>query len=257
MESAPLSLQWPLRESEALFAGGVDLYTRAGPIDLLRLVPSPSPRATVHAQLKRPPAAASPWLDLRDAEFGNDPFPHVVAPEAIRGELADKLASVLASDLRWTENDGGFYSALECDLRAVGSNSAAAVLFAPAALSSLEVQASAIFNTPLRLVGAIAGHRLDVGRGIGLHTDRPSEDAETHRILFTICDPLSPDAGGHFLLADGPRGEDVRGIIPLRHNTAIAFALTAFSHHGVTIMRAGVRFSVVFSFARAPELAAT
>lgn len=230
--------------------GGLDLYMRGGGTRDLSALRCVAPRCSQSGtMLSHTTRGVSAWLNLAEVELAVDPYPYLIAVRAMRPQLADHLLKFLRDRARWCVNDGGFYRARECDLLTERIPPELAHLVSPHALQELSDQASLIFGEKLRVTGAVAGHRLDVGQGIGLHSDHPKPGEETHRLLITLAEAPTERGGGHFVLFSSREAETMRRIIPLRHNEAIAFALTERSYHAVTVVRSQCRFSIVFSFA--------
>jgi len=246
---APLSLSLPSPQL-ARYQGGTEIYDRArASIDLMVCASEnqTEPHSALLA-LDAEAAAGTPWLDASEVETDADPFPYLIAAPALAPAQADAFLHWLEATPDWHLNDGGFYAAFECDLARRKAPDRIANLFSPAALAALEEQATRMFGLPLVLSGAIAAHRMDVGQGIGVHTDTPRPEEETHRLVIILARNQDAAAGGHFVLLSGRRPASARRFIPLAHNTAIAFPLTEASFHAVTTLRSGCRFSIVFSF---------
>lgn len=232
----------------AAFAGGADIYRRSGErADLttqqFRVAPPPTrPPLDHHA------ATGTLWLNPSEIESSADPFPHLVGAPAMERSRADELLAWLESLTNWPLNDGGFYASFEKDLLREKPPAGLAPMFSDDARAAFARQAERIFGTPLEMSDVIAAHQMQTGHGIGIHTDMPRPEEETHRILIVLARPMPAATGGHFVMLSGADASFARRFIPIAHNTAIAFPLSDASHHAVTTLRAGRRFSIVFSF---------
>lgn len=236
----------------AEFGGGLSIFTRSGShVDLVSCeLSSALPDYHAFAELDASAAKGSDWLNAFDIAHSCLPFPHIVAKPALADSAADRLVAWLDSIHAWRLNDGGFYSALEINLLSRQLPSGLAHLCSAQGRTKLESQASRLFRKRLRLSNVIAVHRMDAGHGIGIHSDRPDSEQETHRLVVTLV-PKQFTSGGHFIMLAGPVAADARRLVPLQHNVAIAFPLSAKSYHAVTNIQVGRRYSVVISFGSA------
>jgi 2OG-Fe(II) oxygenase superfamily len=201
------------------------------------------------------------WSALSRLAWRRRPYPHAVGEQLFVPELVDAWLRTLETVSMWRPQDGGFYAA---DAIAITPSDAPDAMMRemlqPAGLRMLEDAASTLFETTLRLHGPVIAHRMQPGQGVGIHSDKPAEGEETHRIVvFLARVPRPADEGGHFLVLDGPTVSHARGIIELTPNTAVAFSLNDESYHAVTSVIRGTRFSLVLSFRGVPpdEAAAT
>src|SRR5262249_13999603 len=96
----------------------------------------------------------------------------------------------------------------------------------------------------------IAAHKLIPQQGIGVHTDRPQDGSETHRLVIHLNRGFVDSYGGHLIFFDDQKGQRVRKIIRPLHNSAVAFESSARSYHAVSNVLHGIRYSLVFSLWR-------
>jgi hypothetical protein len=225
-----------------LFADGLTLHCRTGkPIDL-----AAHKLALIGAEPLPPGKGANAWDCLRHAEKRTTPYDHSLLDDVL--PCADALLEWLEQTSRWHEHRQGFYNADVISLDAIEPPHICNALLNHDGRIQLESAASEMFGRTLRLHGPICAHRLTAGQGIGIHTDTPLPGEETHRIVLLLARDRAFQDGGHFVMLSDRVPHSARLIVPLQHNTAIAFRLTSNSYHAVTTIVRGTRFSVVASF---------
>lgn len=92
----------------------------------------------------------------------------------------------------------------------------------------------------------VSAHRLTPGEGIGVHTDRPANGTETHRLVVHLNRRFEDGYGGHLLLLGGRELEDLQAIVRPMHNSAVGFGLSERSWHAVNDISGGTRYSLIF-----------
>jgi len=232
----------------AAFGPGLGVFARSGAsIDLARIpfaldLVSPVPGLV---SSRRNPCG---WSGLRHLNWFDDPFRHALADRPLTPSIADALLEWLEGIPAWSLNDGGFFRSWELALDRLTPPPQCRVMFQPEGLAELEQSAAALFSQPIRLHGPIVAHRMEPGQGVGVHSDKPTQGDETHRIVVQLSRPAGLADGGHVVLLAGERPGLARRILPRAHNTAIAFRLGEHSPHAITRVRAGMRYSIVPSF---------
>lgn len=180
------------------------------------------------------------------------PFPHFRAALALDAEIADLALAWLRDEAPWTLRVEDFYEQHEISLLDRSPGGAASALVSE---QFVETVRSAIATglpgaDDLELVGVCA-HRLTAGQTIRIHNDHIG-DQETHRLLLQLNDGWDGDQGGLLLLFDGDVPETLVDVILPEHRSAFAFEISARSHHAVSTIKSGQRFTVVYTFRRRP-----
>lgn len=197
-----------------------------------------------------PAAGLSPWLSASRIERHTQPYLHYQADDTLTACHADELLRWLEQLDGWTSTTGAFYQVREIDLTQVEPPEGLADIFSPAALSALREQLGPLFGCHFQRRMRIVAHLMNSGHGAGIHSDDPRGIEETHRMIITLGWRSPVGRGGLFgVFARRSPASLVRLIAPL-HNRCVLFEATDRSHHAVTDVRRGARFSIVLSFWR-------
>ena len=183
-------------------------------------------------------------------DFREEPFPHLLISEIFPPDRAEALLGWLETGARWRFQQTSFYQQYSCsniaDL-ADGDDKLLGAAFLTAQRQCLERTFDVALD-PRRIYAC--AHRLIRGTGIGIHTDRPGEGRETHRLVAHFTRDFSDANGGHLMFFRAHDFRALHSIVRPLHNSAAAFALSDGSFHAVNDVMAGVRYSIVFSFWR-------
>jgi hypothetical protein len=93
----------------------------------------------------------------------------------------------------------------------------------------------------------VVAHKLLPGQRIAIHNDHLVGE-ETHRLTVQLNRGLSDEDGGFFMLFNSRDAADVHGVLRPASNTAIAFEISTESHHAVSRLHGGERYTLVYSF---------
>jgi hypothetical protein len=180
-------------------------------------------------------------------ERATDPFPFAVFPSFFEEATAATLLDHLSNATAWRLHKKGFYD-YRFDSRARDSDVLPANL-----LTGVQKCVEAALDTQLSARVLVYFHCLLPGQSIWLHTDDPANPGSlgpTHRIVVHLNRHWSEDSGGQLVFFGSRNARDVRRVFPALHNYAVAFALSDRSYHGVTEVRSGSRYTIVFSFCK-------
>ncbi|WP_310106532.1 cyclophane-containing peptide 2OG-Fe(II) oxygenase YhhC [Sphingomonas sp. BE138] len=185
--------------------------------------------------------------DLAQAESSTTPFPHFISPDVISSDVAGAALRWLRDDAQWELRVEDFYEQHELDLTFATGDGIAA-LAAPEFVAAIRDAAAALLPTEgeLELVGVTA-HRLTAGQTIRIHNDHIGKD-ETHRVLIQLNEGWKPENGGFLMLFSDDRPEAVAEVVAPAPASAFGFRISATSHHAVSTVRGGERFTVVYTF---------
>jgi Rps23 Pro-64 3,4-dihydroxylase Tpa1-like proline 4-hydroxylase len=93
----------------------------------------------------------------------------------------------------------------------------------------------------------VSAHKLTSGQTIRIHNDWIGGE-ETHRLLIQLNDGWSIENGGLLMLFGSRAPEDVRSITEPAHGSGFAFEISERSFHAVSTIKAGQRFTLVYTF---------
>ena len=188
-----------------------------------------------------------PVVDLSSACIETDPFPFSVVPNALCEDIEQAALSWFEQAAPWRLTEASFYSQYEFDMRNLELPSNIAMLAADATLSTIRELMSELFRRRLGTTVDITAHRLTAGQRIRIHDDC-LEGGETHRLVLQLNRRWTAGDGGHLLLFGGREPEDVRVILAPMSKQALLFEISHRSHHAVSKVVRGERYSIVYSF---------
>jgi Rps23 Pro-64 3,4-dihydroxylase Tpa1-like proline 4-hydroxylase len=209
----------------------------------------PSPGSAVPARTRWP-------VGFEGARYEPSPFPHFYARRAIEPEFAERLLRWFETGAPWKaylEKD--FYETYALDLRKVPLPEALSVLLDPELGARLASQVGSMFGSSLDGFIDVEAHKQVPGHVIRVHNDTGME--VSHRVVVQLTRAWKPEDGGVLLFLHdnacerfGPEDR----VYPPVEGSAAGFVISESSHHAVTEIKGGERYTLVFSF-RAPGVA--
>jgi hypothetical protein len=189
---------------------------------------------------------------LADVRLTTTPFPHFVLPNLFDDATAESVLHWLEDDAPWAIESRGFYLHHGCsNLAPLVAGSPAAVVAAPETFRLMRQHLERIFGVALSGDHfEVAAHRMLPGHRIRVHTDSPNHGTETHRFLINLNSQFDDAHGGHLVLLDMHAPDESAIIVRPLHNSAVAMEFSDHSWHCVDEIRAGKRYSLVYSFWR-------
>lgn len=188
-----------------------------------------------------------PYTLLVPAESVDAPFRYFLAARCLSPETEAALLEWFEGDAPWRLVETDFYEQFEFDLRDADLPQPLGELVAPDTLDGLRLRMEAALGDPLGPDVQAVAHRLDPGQRIAIHND-VREGGETHRLTIQLNRGLADEDGGFFMLFGSDDPSDVHRILRPVSGSAIGFAIDASSHHAVSRLHGGTRFTLVFSF---------
>jgi hypothetical protein len=175
-----------------------------------------------------------------------DPFAHLAIPECLDAQVANGLLHWFERSAPWALVRHDFYEQYEFAL-SPGLHPASDRLIGGHAQPSVSQEMEGLFAARFKTPPKIIAHRLVPGQRIDIHNDN-LPGGETHRLLIQLNRGLSDEDGGLLMLFSSERATDVAKILRPIHRSAVAFAISDRSHHAVSRMHGGERFTLVYSF---------
>ena len=188
-----------------------------------------------------------PVVDLSKARLETDPFPFSVVPDALCDDIEQATLSWFEQAAPWRLTEESFYSQHEFDMRDIELPSEIAQLAADTTLAAMRELISKLFHRRLGTTVDMAAHRLMAGQRIRIHDDY-LEAGETHRVIVQLNRGWTAGDGGYLLLFGGREPEDVRVALAPMSKQALLFEISHRSHHAVSEVVRGERYSIVYSF---------
>ena len=188
-----------------------------------------------------------PVVDLSSARLETDPFPFSVVPEALRNDIEQATLLWFERAAPWNLTEESFYSQYEFDMCNVELPCDMAQLATDTTFAAMRELVSELFQRKLRPKVDVTAHRLTAGQRIRIHDDY-LEGGETHRLILQLNRGWAVGDGGHLLLFRGREPEDVRVVLAPVSKQALIFEISHRSHHAVSKLVRGERYSIVYSF---------
>ncbi len=188
-----------------------------------------------------------PYARLEPVESATVPFRYFVAEHCLDAAIEPVLLNWLETDAPWALVEADFYEQFEFDLRDAELPPALACLVDPDMLARLRQKMEQALGDALTPHVQLVAHRLDPGQRIAIHNDM-REGGETHRLTIQLNRGLDDADGGFFMLFNSDDAEDINRILRPVSGSAIGFAISPASHHAVSRLHGGNRFTLVYSF---------
>lgn len=175
------------------------------------------------------------------------PFEHFALSGALGEQESEAVLTWLETSAPWRLKVTSFYeqyefSLLDCELppvinELVGSN----------IVQKVRSKVEAVFKARLDDRCDVTAHKLVRGQRIRIHNDYiPGQ--ETHRVLVQLNRGWLDENGGILMLFGSDDAADLAKAFRPRHDSSFAFAIGPTSHHAVTPIMSGDRYTLVFSF---------
>lgn len=184
---------------------------------------------------------------LSSPYFSTAPFPHFAVNSALGNDASENILKWLETSAPWKLKIAEFYeqfefSILDCELPSEIQN-----FFSNENLAKLRFRLEQIFGIKLSNKQDIAAHKLVQGQRIRIHNDYiPGQ--ETHRVLVQLNRGWQDEFGGILLLFGSDDSKDIKKAFRPIHDSCVAFEISPSSHHAVTPIVSGERYTLVFSF---------
>jgi Rps23 Pro-64 3,4-dihydroxylase Tpa1-like proline 4-hydroxylase len=191
---------------------------------------------------------ASPAVfDFAPFDVFDRPFFYALSARAFDGDFVDQLLSWLETAAPWRLVETDFYEQFEFSFVDAELPQNIAALKERPLMDVLAAKAESLFGVKLSSRVDATAHRLVSGQRIRIHNDYIPA-GETHRILIQLNRGWEDADGGFLLFFNSANPRDVHRVLPPFNNTAVAFAISPDSHHAVSVVNGGVRYTLVYSF---------
>lgn len=175
------------------------------------------------------------------------PYPHFVSPRFYGDRFAQTLLTWLESDeAGWSLKETSLFAQYELGFTKFKHCAQIKGLWDATVLARLRDYVSCAVGAPVSGRINISAHKLLAGQHASIHTD--NDPAETHRIVVQLNRGRADDSGGNLILLSGPMPSDMAVVFKQVSNCAVGFGLGAASYHAVGRVRAGTRFTVIYTF---------
>jgi Rps23 Pro-64 3,4-dihydroxylase Tpa1-like proline 4-hydroxylase len=186
-------------------------------------------------------------LQLSSVETFSKPFPYLISPEAFSKDVSLEILDWLETDAPWGLVETNFYEQYEFSFADAHVPAHLSFLQEDIFLGGLKARIECLFQGALSERIDLTAHKLIPGQRIRIHNDFiPGQ--ETHRLLIQFNRRWTESDGGFLLLFNSSDPADVHKIFCPIHNSVVGLAITPGSHHAVSTIHGGERFTLVYSF---------
>jgi len=178
------------------------------------------------------------------------PFPHAHLPDLLPQQIANATLDWFRKTAPWRLLVASFYEQYEFSLLGDPPPQGLERLTDGDFIAELASLLQAEFGERDRLdLVDIAAHKLVSGQIIRIHNDFIDTE-ESHRILIQLNEGWQIENGGLLMLFGSDDPEDVQVVILPRHGSCFAFEISPTSHHAVSRIHKGDRYTLVYTFKR-------
>ncbi|MCZ2337667.1 MAG: 2OG-Fe(II) oxygenase [Chitinophagales bacterium] len=190
---------------------------------------------------------------LNKVDFKDTPFKFFSSSPSTDEKTILTWLNWFESYAPWRLVETDFYEQYEFSLFDVSLPECVSSLVGEDTLSNLRVQVEDLFDVRLSSYVEVVAHKLVKGQTIRIHNDfRNIKDRETHRVLLQLNRNFDDSNGGFLMIFRGKEPEDLVEIIEPISSSVQGFEISAESHHAVSTIHSGERFTVVYSFREVP-----
>ena len=186
-------------------------------------------------------------LNLSSVERFSRPFDYFLSPQALRDDVSSPLLDWFETNAPWKLVETDFYEQYEFSFWDVEAPPELLILREPDFLNQLKTKVENLFKVELANDIDVAAHKLIPGQRIRLHNDFIAGE-KTYRLLIQLNRGCKDEDGGLLLLFNSADPADIHKAFRPIHNDAIGFVVSPTSNHAVSIVNAGERFTLVYSF---------
>jgi Rps23 Pro-64 3,4-dihydroxylase Tpa1-like proline 4-hydroxylase len=186
-------------------------------------------------------------LNFSPFEVYSEPFSYAVSARAFDDGVSANILTWLESEAPWKLVETDFYEQFEFNFLDAELPAALTFLRKQTFIDSMSSEIRKLFGVSLSGIVDATAHRLLPGQRIRIHNDF-IPGAETHRLLIQMNRGWEDRDGGFLLFFNSQDPGDVHKVFRPVHNSAVAFAISPSSHHAVTVVHGGERYTLVYSF---------
>ena len=190
---------------------------------------------------------ADSMFNFSTCQMCTAPFKYFIAGEAFSRSVSLLLLDWLESHAPWKLVITDFYEQYECNFLDVRLPAHLFFLQEQAFLDDVKERMEEVFQVSLSPRVDQSAHKLIPGQRIRLHNDFiPGQ--ETHRLLIQLNRSWTDEKGGLLIFFNSSNPADVHRLFLPVHNRVVGFAISPDSHHAVSTVHSGERFTLVYSF---------
>ncbi|WP_135458911.1 cyclophane-containing peptide 2OG-Fe(II) oxygenase YhhC [Vibrio echinoideorum] len=186
---------------------------------------------------------------FKNVKFYDTPYKHFTSSSNLNEKTIQELLSWLDLEAPWKLVETDFYEQYELSLNSSDNLGEAKFLIDQDTLSQLRAQVESLFKVNIEEKVEVVAHKLVKGQTIRVHNDYLQEDhRETHRVLLQISKEFKESNGGYLMTFNGPNSDDLNSVIPPIPGSIQGFEISQNSHHAVSTVHGGVRYTIIYTF---------
>ncbi len=186
-------------------------------------------------------------LEVSEISLSTKPFRYFSAISFFNKTCASKMLDWFEADAPWKLVEKEFYeqyefsfldASLPDDLKWLGETDS---------LDYVRSTIERIFDVRVSKKVDLTAHKLVIGQTIRIHNDFiPGQ--ESYRLVTQLNRGWEPKNGGFLILFNRDDPSDINKVITPIHESCFGFEISAHSHHAVSTIHSGERYTVVYSF---------
>ena len=188
-----------------------------------------------------------PLVDIRSVRMKDKPFSCFTIENAVSELIEQRLLAWFEQSAPWKLRVADFYEQYEFSFDDLVLPADIQPVFSSSSVQQIRHEMEKHFRTKLRANVEITAHQLTNNQTIRVHNDFRS-NGETHRFLIQLNRGWEEQNGGYLMLFRGDSVESVDCIIPPYSRSGFGFEISHSSHHAVSKVHSGNRYTIVFSF---------
>ncbi|WP_422447592.1 MULTISPECIES: cyclophane-containing peptide 2OG-Fe(II) oxygenase YhhC [unclassified Endozoicomonas] len=182
-------------------------------------------------------------------ELKTKPFKYFFGTSSSRKENILSWIEWFEDSAPWELVETDFYEQYEFSLLHTDLPEKISHLSSDETLAQLTNTIESIFKVKLSDKVDVIAHKLVAGQTIRVHNDFiDKEGRETHRILFQLNRNYTKHSGGLLIFFEDPENDKWSDIIEPISASVQGFEISKNSHHAVSTVHDGERYTIVYSF---------
>jgi len=189
---------------------------------------------------------------IRDIKFYEEPYRFFSSAPNIEKERLLDWVGWFENSAPWHLVETDFYEQYEFSLLDEDLPLCVQYLASKETLNQLILFVEKEFNVELSPSVDVVAHKLVKGQTIKIHNDfLTGKTRETHRVLLQLNRAYREENGGLLMIFSRSNPESLSEVIEPISGSVQGFEISKKSHHAVSTVHSGERYTVVYSFREA------
>lgn len=175
------------------------------------------------------------------------PFRYFLVTDCLDQTIEQDLLAWFEGEAPWKLVETDFYEQYEFYFFDSNLPSSLTSLISADSLARLRETVEKLLKCRLSENINLVAHKMVQGQHIAIHNDYLSGE-ESHRLTVQVNRGLNDEDGGFFMLFSSRNAADVHRVLRPVSGSAIGFEISPNSHHAVSSLHGGERYTLVYSF---------